>query len=100
MTITTLTTENKPTDLIMNDIRVVLMDVDTMVGESIFKNADGSYTVLLNSSWSAEEQHRCFEHALSHIRHNDWEKFDVNEIERERHESWTLRKGFDRPTSS
>lgn len=90
MTISTLTTENKPTDLIMNDIRVVLMDVDTMVGESIFKNADGSYTVLLNSRWSAEEQHRCFEHALSHIRHNDWERFDVNEIERERHENCDL----------
>ena len=91
MTITTLTAENKPTDLIMNDIRVVLMDVDTMVGESIFKNADGGYTILLNSRWSTEEQHRCFEHALSHIRHNDWERFDVNEIERERHESGTLR---------
>ena len=90
MTITTLTTENKPTDLIMNDISVVLMDVDTMVGESIFKNADGSFTILLNSRWSAEEQHRCFEHALSHIRHNDWEKFDVNEIERERHENCDL----------
>lgn len=90
MTITTLTTENKPTDLIMNDIRVVLMDVDTMVGESIFKNADDSYTILLNSRWSAEEQRRCFDHAISHIRHNDWERFDVNEIERERHENCDL----------
>ena len=90
MTISTLTTENKPTDLIMNDISVVLMDVDTMVGESIFKNADDSYTIMLNSRWSAEEQHRCFEHALSHIRHNDWERFDVNEIERERHENCDL----------
>ena len=88
--ISTLTSENKPIDLIMNDIRVVLMDVDTMVGESIFKNSDGSYTILLNSRWSAEEQHRCFEHALSHIRHNDWERFDVNEIERERHENCDL----------
>ena len=90
MTISTLTTENKPTDLIMNDIRVVLMDVDTMVGESIFKNADGSFTILLNSRWSAEEQRRCFDHAISHIRHNDWERFDVNEIERERHENCDL----------
>lgn len=89
--ISTLTLENKPIDLIMNDISVVLMDVDTMVGESIFKNADDSYTILLNSRWSAEEQRRCFNHAISHIRHHDWEKFDVNEIERERHESWTLR---------
>ena len=87
MTISTLTTENKPTDLIMNDISVVLMDVDTMVGESIFKNADGSFTILLNSRWSAEEQRRCFDHAISHIRHNDWEKTNADEIERERHEN-------------
>ena len=90
MTISTLTTENKPTDLIMNDISVVLMDVDTMVGESIFKNEDDSYTVLLNSRWSAEEQRRCFEHALSHIQHNDWEKTNADEIERERHENCDL----------
>lgn len=96
MTITTLTTENKPTDLIMNDIRVVLMDVDTMVGESIFKNEDDSFTILLNSRWSAEEQRRCFDHAISHIRHNDWEKTNADEIERERHESWNLCEGFNR----
>ena len=92
MTISNMTSENLPTDMIMNDISVVLMDVDTMVGESIFKNADGSYTVLLNSRWSAEEQRRCFNHAISHIRHNDWEKDDVQQIEKERHdESGTLR---------
>lgn len=100
MTISTLTTENKPTDLIMNDISVVLMDVDTMVGESIFKNADDSFTILLNSRWSAEEQRRCFDHAISHIRHNDWEKTNADEIERERHENGDLLSGFDRPTSS
>lgn len=99
MTITTLTTENKPTDLIMNDISVVLMDVDTMVGESIFKNADDSFTILLNSRWSAEEQRRCFDHAISHIRHNDWEKTNADEIERERHESWNLCEGFNRYSS-
>lgn len=99
MTITTLTTENKPTDLIMNDIRVVLMDVDTMVGESIFKNADDSYTILLNSRWSAEEQRRCFDHALSHIRHNDWEKNNADEIEKERHENGDLLSGQHRYSS-
>ena len=56
MTITTLTTENKPTDLIMNDIRVVLMDVDTMVGESIFKNADGSYAATLSETITSTEE--------------------------------------------
>lgn len=86
-----LTTENKPKDMRMIDFNVVMLDLDVMVGETICKNSDDSFTIFINSRWSAEEQRRCFDHALSHIRHHDWEKFDVNEIERERHESWTLR---------
>lgn len=90
MTITTLTTENKPTDLMMYDFNIVLIDMDNMVGETICKNADDSFTVFLNSRWSVEEQRRCFCHALDHVRHRDWERFDVNEIEKERHESSNL----------
>ena len=95
MTILNMTNENLPTDLRMNNFCVVLADLDDMIGECICHNADDSYTIWINSRWSSEEQRKCFSHALDHIRHNDWERFDVNEIERERHESWTLRKGFD-----
>ncbi len=87
MTITTLTAEAKPTDLMMYDFNIILMDMDEMVGETICKNADDSYTIFVNSKWSAEMQRYCVLHAFDHVRHHDWEKYDVQEIERERHET-------------
>lgn len=99
MTLTYLTSENLPTDMRMNNFCVVLTDLDDMIGECICHNADDSYTIWINSRWSAEKQHQCFEHALSHIRHNDWEKTNADEIERERHESWNLCEGFNRYSS-
>ena len=85
MMITILTTENKPTDLRMYDFSVVLMDLDTMIGEGIYQNSDDSYTIFLNSRWTSEEQKRCLLHAFDHVRHHDFEKFDVQEIEAEAH---------------
>lgn len=82
----TLTAENLPKELRMTDFNIILIDLDTMVGETICKNADDSYTVFLNARWSSEMQRKCFEHALSHVLHNDWEKSDANQIEGERHE--------------
>lgn len=66
---------------------MILIDFDVKIGESIHKNAEGGYTVFLNSRWSSEMQRKCFEHALSHVLHNDWEKDDVNSIEKERHDA-------------
>ena len=75
---------------------MILIDLDTMVGETICKNADDSFTIFINSRWSSEMQKQCFCHALDHIRHNDWEKNDVNQIEKERHdESGNLRTSLD-----
>ena len=90
------TTESLPTEVMMETINVILIDLDTMVGETICKNADDSFTVFINSRWSSEMQKRCFCHALDHIRNNDWEKNDVNQIEKERHdESGNLRTSLD-----
>ena len=85
MTITTLTEENLPTDLIGYNFVLVLADLDTMIGESILHNSDDSYTIFINSRWSSEMQRRCFLHALDHVRHHDWEKHDVQQIEGDRH---------------
>lgn len=79
------TTENLPTEMAMENINVVLIDLDTMIGESICHNADDSYTVFLNSRWSAEEQRCCLQHAFDHVRHRDFEKHDVQKIEAEAH---------------
>jgi len=92
MTTTILTETNLPTDLIGYNFVLVLADLDPMIGESICHNADDSYTIFINSRWSSEMQRRCFLHAIDHVRHNDWEKESVQEIEGERHEtSGTLR---------
>lgn len=84
-------TENLPTEVMMETINVILIDLDTMVGETICKNSDDSFTVFINSRWSSEMQRKCFCHALDHIRNNDWEKADADCIEGERHESSTVR---------
>ena len=100
MTITTLTETNLPTDLIGYNFVIVLADLDPMIGETICHNSDDSYTIFINSRWSSEMQRRCFLHAFDHVRHHDWEKEDVQQIEGERHgTSWDLLSGIDRPTS-
>ena len=88
---TILTAENLPMEMRKYDFNVVLIDLDEMIGESIMQNSDDSYTIILNSKWSREMQKQCFCHALDHIRHNDWEKNDVQQIEGERHESSIIR---------
>lgn len=93
-------TENLPTEVMMETINVILIDLDTMVGETICKNADDSFTVFINSRWSSEMQRKCFCHALDHIRNNDWEKDDADSIEGVRHDTnGDLLSGFDRCTS-
>ena len=88
---TILTAENLPMEMRKYDFNVVLIDLDEMIGESVMLNSDDSYTIILNSKWSAEMQKRCFCHALDHIRNNDWEKDDADRIEGERHESSIVR---------
>ena len=93
-------TENLPTEVMMETINVILIDLDTMVGETICKNADDSFTIFINSRWSSEMQRRCFCHALDHIRNNDWEKDDADSIEGARHDTnGDLLSSFNRCTS-
>ena len=93
-------TESLPTEVMMETINVILIDLDTMVGETICKNADDSFTIFINSRWSSEMQKQCFCHALDHIRNNDWEKDDADSIEGARHDTnGDLLSGFDRCTS-
>lgn len=81
----TLSSENIPIDLRGCVFNLVLIDLDTVIGETIFETGVNQYTILINSRLSSEMQMKCFEHALDHVRHNDWEKENVDEIEYERH---------------
>lgn len=80
-----LTAENLPKDLQTYTFNLVLMDLDEQIGECICHNEDDSFTVFINARWSIDAQRLCFEHALNHVRHNDWELDDVDEIEARAH---------------
>lgn len=85
----TLMMENLPSDLRGCQFNLVLVDMDTAIGEAICQTDVDQYTIFLNSRWSTEMQRKCFEHALDHVRHNDWEKESADEIEYERHKGDT-----------
>lgn len=81
----TLETENLPADLRGESINVILIDMDPGIQEQVNLNPDGSYSIFLNSRLSFDAQRRGFLHAGGHIVRRDWEKSDVQEIEREAH---------------
>lgn len=67
-------------------INVILSDTMPLgMPEHIVANADDSYTVFLNTRLSYEAQKEGFQHAIKHIRNNDYEKHDVQEIEMQAH---------------
>lgn len=51
----------------------------------IIKNEDGSYTILINAKLSDRGQVLAYKHALKHIVNEDFEKENVQEIERHAH---------------
>ena len=53
--------------------------------EAVSCNEDGSYTILIRDDLPREEQLRAYAHALRHIQGNDFEKDNVQEIEKDAH---------------
>ena len=69
----------------MDDINVKIMDMDVMVPEHLVKNSDDSYTIFLNARLSRDSQLKYYFHAMEHIKKEDFEKENVQEIESEAH---------------
>lgn len=70
-----------------DDVYVQLVDFPTTkVSETVTQNADGSYTIFINSKMADREQISAYTHALRHIKSGDFEKSDANEIEKKAHE--------------
>ena len=65
------------------DYQVHFIDMTTK--EAITENEDGSYTIFINSRLNYEQQVMSYLHALKHITGNDFEKEDVQKIERIAH---------------
>lgn len=69
----------------MEYVNVQFLNMDTMIPEHLIKNADGSYTIFLNSRLSRETQLKSYYHALKHIQRDDFYKTDVQKIESDAH---------------
>lgn len=80
-----LDAENLPRDICGEDINVVFLDMAIGIEEQVTQNADGSYTVFLNSRYTHERHMDCLLHAFGHIQNMDFEKEDVQAIEAEAH---------------
>lgn len=64
------------------DVNVSLVDFHSTAGnEMVIPNEDGSYTVLINSRSASNKQLEAYQHALEHIKKNDFQKADVQQIE-------------------
>lgn len=67
------------------NINVVLIDNPFGMKGSTTKNKDGTYTVIINAGLNYEQQMETYKHELSHIIKEDFDKYDVNSIERGNH---------------
>ena len=69
----------------MDNIFVYTVKLPPKINEMVAPCADG-YTVYLSDRLDREGKIAAFNHAVEHIRNNDFEKGDVQSIEREAHE--------------
>ena len=68
------------------DYHVRFIEFHGPVKEAVVPNEDGSYTILIESTLSREQQRQKFLHALAHIYKHDFEKeCSVDLIEKEAH---------------
>lgn len=64
------------------DVNVFLKDFpNTKDKEVVTENADGTYSVFINSRIAHNQQLLAYQHALEHIKKNDFQKADVQQIE-------------------
>ena len=65
----------------IGDCHVNVIFKDIPVPEMCIKNADDSFTVLIDARLSKDEQNKMFIHAVKHITNMDFEKLEVQKIE-------------------
>ena len=68
----------------MIDYNIIMMD-KMRVKEAVVTNEDGSYTIFINDHLHPEEKRKATAHALDHIVKEDFEKYDVDEVEFNNH---------------
>lgn len=68
----------------MDNVYVYLVDLPDQVREMVTPCVDG-YTVYLNARLTYTGRVQAYHHAIEHIDRNDWEKANVQEIEKDVH---------------
>ena len=66
---------------VAEDINIIFLDMEPKVQEQVVKNPDDTYTIILNSRHSRATVMKALDHALEHIRNEDFAKHDVQKIE-------------------
>ena len=56
------------------DVNCCLADLPTTIPAFVVSNADFSYTIVLNSRHSREQQLKSYSHEMNHIMNGDYEK--------------------------
>lgn len=69
----------------MPDVNVIIMDNPFGIKGSVHKNSDESYTIIIDAHLNREQQVEVYEHEMKHILSDDFEKTDVQNIERIAH---------------
>lgn len=65
----------------MDDVFVYLAPLPNAIDEYVTPCSDG-YTIYINEKLSRPQQIEAYTHAMHHIAGNDYDKADVQEIER------------------
>lgn len=69
---------------ILDDCQIIYLD-GMETNEAITENEDGSHTIFINNNLSMAKRLKAIRHAMKHIKENDFEKNDVQDIEYKRH---------------
>lgn len=69
------------TDINTADINVAYVNLPSRVKSFVTENDDMSYTVILNSRASREQNIQSYVHELRHICGGDYRQFDADKIE-------------------
>ena len=69
----------------MDNIYVYLVPLPSGVNEAVMPCMDG-FTVYIDQNLDPLNRQKAYDHAIGHIREDDYKKTDVQEIEWERHQ--------------
>lgn len=67
--------------LTTQDVNIIFRDFPNYGKEMVVLNEDGSYTVFINTRLNYEQQMKAYLHAMKHITGDDFQKYNVQEIE-------------------